>query len=251
VDRDARDHRRKTTRERLSPHGNKHLTAAVGVRLLVPIVVELVSIVLGVHSFMSLHVFVGFLLIPPVLLKLGSTGWRFFRYYTRSDLYLAEGPPQLAMRLLAPLLVAATVVLFGSGVAMGLLQGHALTLARRLHGPSSVVWIVLVGVHVLVYLKRSLVDTTADVASAVRSNARGSRRRLSVLGVVAASGLVIGAATVPAQHRWVDLPRDHHRHGERRLSELLPARRRSRKGGTERLRARREGHTTAVNPPST
>ena len=109
---------------RLNPDGNERLTAAVGVLLLVPIAVELATILLGVHTFMSLHVFVGVALIPPVLLKLGSTGWRFARYYTRSRAYVAHGPPQLAMRLLAPLLVAATVILFGSGVAMGILHGQ-------------------------------------------------------------------------------------------------------------------------------
>ena len=42
------------------------------------------------------------------------------------------------MRMLAPLLVAATVVLFGRRVATGLLHGHALQAARRHNGPVSV-----------------------------------------------------------------------------------------------------------------
>jgi hypothetical protein len=66
--------------DRVNPVGNERLTAAVGVLLLIPIIVELATIILGVHSFMSLHVFVGLTLIPAVLLKLGSTGWRFMRY---------------------------------------------------------------------------------------------------------------------------------------------------------------------------
>jgi hypothetical protein len=124
---------------RVNPAGNERLTAAIGLLLLVPILVEVVTILLGVHTFMSVHVFVGLALIPPVLLKLGSTGWRFARYYTHSRPYVEEGPPQIAMRLLAPLFVAATVVLFGSGVAMGLVHGEALDIARRLHGPASVI----------------------------------------------------------------------------------------------------------------
>ena len=93
---------------RLNPAGNERLTAAVGLLLLAPILVEVATILLGVHTFMSVHVFVGLALIPPVLLKLGSTAWRFARYYTRSRPYVALGPPQIAMRLLAPLFVAAT-----------------------------------------------------------------------------------------------------------------------------------------------
>ena len=45
------------------------------------------------------------------------------------------------MRLLAPLFVVATVVLFASGIAMGFLHGHSLAVARRLHGPASVAWL--------------------------------------------------------------------------------------------------------------
>jgi len=67
---------------RLNPVGNARLTEIVGILLLGPVVAVLATIVLGVHTFMSLHVFVGLALIPPVLLKLASTGWRFVRYYT-------------------------------------------------------------------------------------------------------------------------------------------------------------------------
>lgn len=203
---------------RLNPDGNERLTAAVGVFLLVPIVIELVSVLLGVHTFMSLHVFVGLLLIPPVVLKLASTGWRFSRYYLRSDAYVVHGPPMLVMRLLAPLLVAATVVLFSSGVAMGILHGHALVVARRLHGPASVVWIVLVGVHVLVYLKRALHKGAEDIALSTRASVPGARGRAYLVAAAAAAGLVVAAATVPAQHHWVNLSRDHHHRGDRSVS---------------------------------
>jgi hypothetical protein len=191
------------------------LTAAVGVLLLVPIVVESGTILLGVHTFMSLHVFLGLALIPPVLLKLASTGWRFARYYSHSRPYVAHGPPHLAMRLLAPLLVAATVVLFGSGVCMGLLHGQGLQLARRHHGPASVAWLVLIGVHVLVYLRRALLRSSEDVVTARRGVVRGANWRAWALAAALIAGIVAGAATVPAQHRWVDLPRDHHHDRDR------------------------------------
>jgi hypothetical protein len=196
---------------RPNPDGNERLTAAVGVLLVVPIVVELATIVLGVHTFMSLHVFVGLALIPLVLFKLGSTGWRFVRYYTRSRAYVAHGPPRLAMRLLAPLLVAATVVLFGSGVAMGILHGHALQIARRLHGPSSVIWLLLIAVHVLVYLRRALIESSGDLRASTRPEVRGATWRSYALAGVLILGLVAGAATIPSQHRWIDLSRHHDR----------------------------------------
>ncbi len=194
---------------RLNPAGNERLTAAVGLLLLVPILVEVVTILLGVHTFMSVHVFVGLALIPLVLLKLGSTAWRFARYYARSGPYVALGPPQIAMRLLAPLFVAATVVLFGSGVAMGVVHGEALDVARRLHGPASVVWLVLLGLHVLVYFTRAVRRTAEDAVPEQRNRARGAAVRVYVLAAAAVSGIAIAATAVPAQHRWIDLRRDH------------------------------------------
>src|SRR5690348_16699185 len=167
---------------------------------------------------MSLHVFVGLALIPAVLLKLGSTGWRFARYYTRNRDYVALGPPQLAMRVLAPLFVAATVVLFGSGVAMGLLHGHELQIARNLHGPASVIWLALLGLHVLVYLGRALSRTADDALPAKRRPLSGARARAYVLAAAVIVGIALGAATVPAQHRWVDLRHDHHDHRTARIS---------------------------------
>src|SRR5215475_29324 len=155
-------------RARLNPLGNARLTALVGVLLLGPVLVELATIVLGVHSFMSLHVFVGLALIPAVLLKLASTGWRFARYYARNRAYVEHGAPQIAMRVLAPLFVAATVVLFASGVGMGVLHGHALHIARQIHGPASVIWLVLLGVHVLFYLGRALRVTAQDARRPTR-----------------------------------------------------------------------------------
>ena len=110
----------------LNPDGNERLTASVGLVLIVLTVIELATLLLGLQRFLSLHVFVGLVLLPPVLLKLGSTGWRFTRYYTRAAAYRAKGAPPLVMRLMAPLLVAATIVLFGSGVAIGFLHGHSL-----------------------------------------------------------------------------------------------------------------------------
>ena len=201
----------------MNADGNERLTAAAGVLLLVPILVVLATILLGVHTFMSIHVFVGLALIPPVLLKMASTGWRFARYYTRSRAYVALGPPQLAMRLLAPLLVAATVILFSSGVAMGVLHGHALQTARRLHGPASVVWLLLIGVHVLVYLRRALTSSNEDLRSVTRGEVRGATWRGCTLAAALLVGLVVGAAAVPAQHRWVDLPRHHDRRDDTAL----------------------------------
>jgi hypothetical protein len=189
------------------------LTATVGLVLIVLTLVELATLLLGLHRFLSLHVFIGLVLIPPVLLKLASTGWRFTRYYTRNEDYRLKGAPQLAMRLLAPLLVAATVVLFGSGVAMGILHGQALQFARRLHGPASVVWMILVGIHVLVYLRRAAVHAREDIVPVSRSSVRGASGRAYLLLAAVVAGFVVAAATLPADRHWFHLPPKHDHDG--------------------------------------
>jgi hypothetical protein len=205
----------------LNPDGNERLTAGVGLVLIVLMIVELATIVLGLHQFLSLHVFVGLMLIPLIVLKLGSTGWRFARYYTRSAAYLAKGAPQIVMRVLAPLLVAATLVLFGSGVAMGFTHGSALSIARRLHGPSSVVWMLLVGLHVLVYLRRAWLAAREDVVA--RARVHGAWLRTVLLAAAIVVGVGVAVAFIPAQHRWLHLGGDHHdrREGAAQARRLL------------------------------
>ena len=94
---------------------------------------------------------------------------------------------------------------------MGILHGHALQIPRSLHGPASVIWLVLVGVHVLVYLKRALTSSRDDLRPITRREVQGATWRSYTLAAALIVGLVAGAATVPAQHRWVRLPRHHDR----------------------------------------
>ena len=66
-----------------------------GAVLLAGFAVEGVTI-LEIHRLIWLHFVVGFLLIGPVLLKICSTGYRFARYYLRSEPYRRKGPPAAA-----------------------------------------------------------------------------------------------------------------------------------------------------------
>ena len=60
------------------PEGNERLTAATGAVLLVLFAVEGVTI-LFLGQLLTLHFFIGLLLTGPVGLKIGSTGYRFYR----------------------------------------------------------------------------------------------------------------------------------------------------------------------------
>jgi hypothetical protein len=198
-------YRRSVRLRRCNPDGNERLTAAVGLTLIVLSGIEYLTLLLGLQRFLSWHVFVGLVLLPPLALKLTSTGWRFMRYYMRNEDYRLKGAPQLFMRLLAPLLIAFTLLLFGSGVVMGFVHGPALSLARRIHGPAAFVWSVTLGLHVLVHLPRAVRAVRADVVPRARREA-GALGRTFALGAALAAGIVLGVATLPAQSHWLHLP---------------------------------------------
>jgi hypothetical protein len=61
---------------------------------------------------------VGLLPVPPVALKLGSTGYRFARYYTDDEPYVRKGPPPTVLRFLAPGVVLTTLALLGTGAGL-------------------------------------------------------------------------------------------------------------------------------------
>src|SRR5213078_1329662 len=69
--------------------GNARLTATTGPILLVLLPIEGLTL-LSLHSFLSVHMLLGVALIPPVALKMGSTFYRFFRYYTGSPIFRGE-----------------------------------------------------------------------------------------------------------------------------------------------------------------
>ena len=50
--------------------------------------------ILRIHQLISVHLFVGLLLLGPVAVKMGSTGYRFVRYYTRTRRTGARGRPR-------------------------------------------------------------------------------------------------------------------------------------------------------------
>lgn len=137
---------------RWGPGGNERVTAAAAAALFVLLAAEGATL-LSIRQLLSPHVFIGMLLIPPVALKLGSTGWRFVRYYRGAPAYREKGPPLLPLRLLAPVVVVSTVVLFATGVAM-VAVGHGNGPFLLLHKASFVIWFAATAIHVLAYVPR-------------------------------------------------------------------------------------------------
>jgi hypothetical protein len=188
--------------ERFAVAGNERLTALTGAVLLVLFVVELVTVP-NLRALLSVHVLVGVLLIGPLAVKLGSTGYRFLRYYTGSPAYVRKGPPRLPLRILAPLLLAATLVVIGSGIGLvvtGPLHPGPLLLV---HGMSTLLWLPLIAIHVFAYLwriPRSLADDWSKHTG--RSIAPGRGLRLGMnLGALLA-GAIAAVLVLPIAAPW-------------------------------------------------
>jgi hypothetical protein len=179
------------------PAGNERLTSSTGLVLLVLLAVETLT-TLALRTYLNVHLFLGMLLLPPVALKLASTGWRFVRYYAGSRPYRRAGPPRPALRMLAPLLVASTLALFGTGVAM-IVVGHRGGELRTLHTFSFVAWGVLIGVHVLAYLARVWRDGVADWRRNAVDVVEGVGSRRALLAGTVIAGVVLALATLSEQ----------------------------------------------------
>lgn len=168
--------------------GNERLTALAGGILLVLIVVELVTTA-RLRTFMSAHVVVGMLLAGPLVVKLGSTGYRFARYYARSPAYVRRGPPHLALRVLGPLLVATTLVVVGSGIGLMVTGPDHAGPLLPLHGFSVLIFLPLMALHLVAHVLATprLVVDEWSTATAALAPGRGSRMGVNL------GALVLGA----------------------------------------------------------
>lgn len=200
------------------PAGNERLTSTIGLVLIGLLGAEAVTAI-DLHDLLPTHLFLGLFLLGPVAMKLATTGWRFARYYLRSEAYRLLGPPQILLRMLAPLLVASALVLFGTGVAF-LVVGHGGGMLLTLHAVSFVVFGVVVSLHTLAYLTRVLRDGSADWRTWRPTLAGASARRVAALSALAA-GAVVALATLSVQGTWLSA-RHHRHHREREAATAAP-----------------------------
>ncbi len=201
-------------------NGNAQLTAVTGLILIVLLAVIGVTI-LRIGQLIWLHLFIGFLLIGPVALKMGSTGYRFARYYTRDHAYRRKGPPETLMRLIAPVLVLSTIVVFVSGVIL-LFQGpHDRGQMLLIHKASFFVWVAFTALHLLGHLPDILPllgwGSRAGEVRRARLEPPGleagrAGRRIALAGALV-GGLVLAIVLIPDFAAWTQhgVLAHHHR----------------------------------------
>jgi hypothetical protein len=194
--------------------GNEILTSVTGAVLLVLLAVVGVTLI-SLRPLLSVHMFVGMMLIGPVALKLGSTGYRFVRYYTGNPAYRRKGPPAALLRAMAPIVVASTVVVLGSGVALLFAGPSSRDTLLPIHKLSFFVWVGFIALHVLGHLTEMPRALRADAgrSSGLSSDITGrSGRILSLAGAVTA-GVVLAVLVLPEFAPWLQSGVFHHHGG--------------------------------------
>lgn len=181
--------------------GNERLTAMTGTVLLILLVVECYTI-LRIGRLLTLHVFLGMLLLGPVVLKAGSVLYRFARYYTGNAPYRRKGPPALLLRVIGPILMLLTACVFGSGVMLAV-TGPSFgppTGWLEVHRISFIAWAFFIIIHVLAYVPRLPRLLAAEGRAAEVLGGRGTRLVLLIAALLA--GLVIALLTVHLAGKW-------------------------------------------------
>ncbi len=180
--------------------GNELLTIATAAVLTVLLAAEGITL-LKMDSLLSVHMFIGLVLIPPLALKIGSTGYRFARYYADSRAYVAKGPPALPLRMLAPVLVASTIGIFVTGVLL-LSLGHKSDQLVFLHKASFIVWAFCFGIHFLAYLPRVLSSLLTGWRGARAHPVPGAGLRAMLVAASLGAGTALAISLIGAISGW-------------------------------------------------
>jgi hypothetical protein len=172
--------------------GNESLISWTGL-LLIPLLglVGLTGLAFG--TLWRAHFIVGILLIPPLAFKLIATTYRAARYYMGSAKYRAAGAPDWPARIMAPFLIAATVVAMVTGVEMWLANNRDRPWST-IHTDSVVILGGLVGLHILIYLPKALLTALRELKE-IRVRRSKPGLRISIVVATLVAGIALGFMT--------------------------------------------------------
>lgn len=180
---------------------NSRLTASTGIVLTVLLLIEGFTI-LDVRGYLTLHTFLGLMLIGPLALKCATTTYRFARYYTNAVPYRRRGAPPLVLRVIGPLVLLSSIAVIGTGVAL-LVNRDSSDTWLTLHQASFVVWISVTGLHFLGHIYEAVRASVRDVRAASSDRfARGRALRLGIVVLSLALGVGLAAAFTPTPSSW-------------------------------------------------
>jgi hypothetical protein len=169
-----------------NPDGNSRLTGISASFLLPLFLFEVVTVVLGVKSVITLHVVIGLILLGPALLKLASVTYRMVSYYRGVAAYQQRGRPTVGLRLLGAALGVLFVLLMASGLVLIVGPNGAHGPARAIHVVTAYLVVLLLAVHLAIHFLPAVRLASAEMRP--RTAVRGARFRWLVLLVCLAAG---------------------------------------------------------------
>ena len=188
--------------------GNERLTALTGSLLLVLFAAEGLTI-LSVHQLLTLHFFLGMLLIGPVALKACSVLYRFARYYTGAEEYRTKGPPAPLLRILGPVVMITSLTVLGTGVMLAIVGPSGVGTWLFLHRASFILWFGAMTVHVLAYVWRLPRLIGSDLATRAGRRTQevlaGRPARWLLLTASLLTGLLLAVLTVHRTGIWLSV----------------------------------------------
>jgi hypothetical protein len=185
-----------TVGSRSQVEANTRLTVNAGLVLLVLFAVEVATVIVGPRSVLTPHVVVGLVLVPPLLVKIGSVGWRFLQYYRRNAPFRAQGPPRPLLRALGPVLLLATIVVMASGIALLVSPSSVGGNLKRIHGASFYVWLLLVIAHIALHWRDIRRMAGRDWSRRTRRAVPGAAVRQTTMLISLAVGLLLSLSLV-------------------------------------------------------
>ena len=169
---------RRSTKAPNPPAGaeaNARLTAATGLILLVLLVAEIVTVLLRPRAVLTLHVVIGLVLVPLVVLKLVSTIWRMASYYRGAREYRSKGPPSPVLRVLGPVLGILTIAVLASGIVLAAGPRSAYGVALFVHKKIFYFWLIAFALHVVAHFTSAIRLSYRDFGRRLRLSAPGAR----------------------------------------------------------------------------
>jgi hypothetical protein len=145
---------------------------------------------------------IGMVLVPVVLVKLGSVLWRFARYYLGDAEYRLKGPPPVLLRLLGPFVVVLTIAVLATGIALLYVPAADRSEWLFLHKATFVLWFGAAALHVLGHVLDTARLAPRDFARRTRRQVRGASARQWLLVTSLVVGVLLAIAVAPKANGW-------------------------------------------------
>jgi hypothetical protein len=199
------------------PAGNARLTAWLGLLLLIGFIAEGVTLI-SVGHLITAHILIGAILIPLVVFKTATTGWRIVRYYQGARDYRTAGPPPIVLRVLGPVVVVTGLAVLGSGLALIALGRDTFSTivqiagfqisALTIHKAAFIAWLAATGLHVLA---RTIPAVQVGFGAGRDGHPiPGDRRRLGTVVIAVLLSVAVGFLVVHLSSDWTHHRIDHH-----------------------------------------